>query len=83
MRISQWKLQILMARAGIRTLLELSERSGVHHTTIRRILKGRGFQSQVFARLVEALNCNPLDLLDGEYPEPLDFSQLMVHESET
>lgn len=50
---------------------ELAVKSGVSEPTITRLKRGEQFTSGTLGKLAEALECNPIDLLDtAGYPAP-------------
>lgn len=71
-RIDKHKVKVLMALRNIDTQRELVKRSGLHESTVIKVLNGEGFKSETLERLAGALECSPMDLLrvDG-YPSPL------------
>lgn len=50
---------------------ELAKISGVSEPTITRLLQGRPFTSDTLGKIADALDCNPVDLIDAKgYPSP-------------
>lgn len=61
------------AKLGARdmSLRDLAEASNIGEATLYRIVNGSAFNSTTLEKLAEALDCNPLDLLDvSGYPAP-------------
>lgn len=50
---------------------KLVDISGISKPTLNRLMAGLPFDSMTLGRLATALECNPVDLIDGsEYPAP-------------
>ena len=64
MRLDERKLRIRMAEMGIRSIEELSRRSGVTRVTIYNMLSGEDYLVETLAKIAKALECNPFDILD-------------------
>lgn len=60
-----------MADRGIDTKEELAKRAKISSFTLRNLLSGNDFRSSTVKSLADALECNPMDLLQAEgYPSP-------------
>lgn len=71
LQVNERTVRILMAAKGIKDAEELAKLAGFSGQTMRNLLEGRDFRSSTLKDLAEALNVNPLDLLDVEgYPAP-------------
>lgn len=71
LRIDERKLKIIMATKEIDTYAALAKKSGLHWTTISKLVSGQGFRSETLDAIANALEVNPLDLLQVEgFPDP-------------
>ena len=71
LRVNEKAVRVFMANAGIVTMEELGNRTGLTQLTLRRLLAGDPFKSGTIQKLAAALNCNPLDILEANgYPAP-------------
>lgn len=53
------------------TLRDLAKISGIHEQTLYRLMGGATFNSDTLAKLANALECNPADLIESKgYPPP-------------
>lgn len=57
------RIRICMDEQNIKTLRELSERSGIARPQLSRMLKKHNFTNLTLSRLCDALDCNPGDIL--------------------
>lgn len=54
------------------TMLDLASQAGLGEATVYRMVSGAAFTSETLEKLANALQCNPLDLLEvGMFPPPL------------
>ncbi len=70
-RIDAKRLKIAMTIRGIESDADLAEKSGVNERTIRNVKSGGTCSFEVWNKLADACNCNPIDLLlTTGYPDP-------------
>lgn len=71
LQVNERTVRILMAAKGIPDTEELGKRAGFSGQTIRNLFEGKEFRSSTLKGLADALDVNPLDLLEVDgYPAP-------------
>ena len=65
-RINKGKLSVAMLNAGVGTSKQLAELSGVSVNTISRLHNGGSIKLPTLQRLTEALNVDPIELIETE-----------------
>lgn len=74
-KINATALKVFLVQRGMEQK-DLAEQSGVSEQTIVRLLKGKAFTSDTLGKLAEALNVNPVDLIQSDgHPDPLVEAQ--------
>ena len=67
-RINKGKLSVAMLNAGVDTSKRLAELSGVSVNTISRLNNGGSVKLPTLQAMAEALNCNPVELVEEARP---------------
>ncbi|WP_445227904.1 helix-turn-helix domain-containing protein [Corynebacterium sp. H130] len=65
-QVSGKKIRVAMAEIGIRSITELSNRSGVSRPKLYKLLNGESPYQTSLLHIAETLKIDPEDLTDGE-----------------